>query len=223
VVPAAATISGDGVSPAASAAATGDPDPAVAVEHDVRRLEIAMDDAAIVRGGEPGADLARQFDRPILREATDATQQQREIFAIDVFHRQEGVPLVLADVEHAADVRMRDQARHPNFGVDLHQPRRVAIDRLRQKLQGDGLAQFQIVRAVDLAHAPFSQASDDAVAAVEESAGREAAVIDRVGAGQSAAGRDRFGRDVSRLVGIRGARVISHDASAEPRRRARRL
>ena len=47
----------------AGQAEVGDPDLAAAVEHDVRRLEIAMDDAAIVRRGEAGADLPRDLER----------------------------------------------------------------------------------------------------------------------------------------------------------------
>src|SRR6185503_1502002 len=38
-------------------AEVGDPDLAAAVEHDVRRLQIAVDDAAVVRRGESRANL----------------------------------------------------------------------------------------------------------------------------------------------------------------------
>ena len=115
----------------AGEAEVGDPDLAAAVEHDVRRLEIAMDDAAIVRGGEPGADLPRELDRAVLREAADAAEQRREILAVHVFHREERVALEFADVVDAADVRVRHLPRHPHFGVELRQARGIAIDRLR--------------------------------------------------------------------------------------------
>ena len=178
------------VSPVDSGQAeVGDPDPAVAVEHDVGRLQIAMDDAAIVRGGEAGADLPRELDRALLGKPADAAEQRREILAVDVLHRQERVAVELADVVDAAHVRMRHLPRHPHFGVQLRQPRRIAIDFLRQELQRDRLPELEVVGAIDLAHAAAPEASDDAVAAVEEGAGREAAVIDRVGARQPAAGR----------------------------------
>ena len=67
----------------------GDADLARAVEHHVGRLEIAVDDVALVRRGEAGADLARDLERPVLREAADAPEQRREIFAVHVLHRQE--------------------------------------------------------------------------------------------------------------------------------------
>ena len=115
------------------------------------------------------------------------------ILAVDVFHRQEGVPLELADVVHAAHVRMRYLPRHPHFGVELRQPCRIAIDRFREELQRDRLPEFEIVCAVDLTHPTFAEASDDAVAVVEDGAGFEAAVIDvRGGARPSAAVAERF-------------------------------
>ncbi len=61
---------------------------------------------AVVRGREAGADLTRQLDRAVLREAADAAEQRREIFPVHVLHREERVPLEALDVVHAADVGM---------------------------------------------------------------------------------------------------------------------
>jgi hypothetical protein len=162
-------------------AEVGDADAAVAVQHDVRRLEVAVHDAAVVRGGQPGADLPRELDRAILREAPDAAEQRREILAVHVLHREKRVAFVLADVVHAADVRMRDLPREPDLGVELRQPRGIAVDALGQELERDRLPEFEIVRAVDLAHPAASEPSDDAVAVVEHGAGREPSVIDVAG------------------------------------------
>ena len=81
---------------------------------------------------------------------------------------------------------MRDLARHPHFGVELRQPRRIAVDVRRQELQRDRLAELQVVGAVDLAHAAAAEPPDDAVASAEERAGLEAAVVDRAGRGEPA-------------------------------------
>ncbi len=64
----------------------GDADLARRVEHHVGGLEVAMDDAAFVRGGEAGADLARDLERAIFGESADAAKQRREILAVDVLH-----------------------------------------------------------------------------------------------------------------------------------------
>ena len=45
-----------------------------------------------------------------------------------------------------------------------------------KKLESDRLAEFEIVGAVDLAHAAAAQQFDDAVALSEDSAGKETAV-----------------------------------------------
>jgi hypothetical protein len=73
---------------------------------------------------------------------------------------------------------MRHLPCHADFGVQLRQPRGIAIDLGRQELQRHRLTELQIVRAIDLAHAAAAQPSDDAVTAPEERSGREAAVID---------------------------------------------
>ena len=185
------------VSPATPGEAeVGDPDLAGAVEHDVRRLQIAMDDAAFVRRGEAGADLARDFDRAIVGKAADAPQQRRQLLAVHVLHRQEGVAVDLADVVDAADVGMRNLPRHAHFGVELHQARRIAIELRRQELQRDRLPQLQIVGAVDLAHPASSEPADDPIASAEKRAGREAPVIDFTAA-REPAGRRRS-RDAAR-------------------------
>src|ERR1039457_3623463 len=52
------------------------------VHHDVLRLQVAMDDAAVVGGGQPSAEFARRFEGLIGGQAPDAQQQGRQIFAI---------------------------------------------------------------------------------------------------------------------------------------------
>ena len=113
-------------------------DVAGAVEHDVRRLQIAVEHAALVRRGQPCADLPRELERPFRREATDAAEQRAELLAVDELHREERVALDFVDVVDAADVRMRHLPRHPHFVVELHQPRGIAIDFGGRNLRATG-------------------------------------------------------------------------------------
>ena len=102
-----------------------DADLAGAVEHDVGRLQVAMQDAALVRRREARAELPRDLERLVLRQPADAAQQRREILAVHVLHRQEQLPVDLADVVDAADVGMRRPgARGPDFVVELREPGR---------------------------------------------------------------------------------------------------
>ena len=47
-------------------------------DHDVRRLEIAVDDARVVRGDEPGGDIADEAKRRRNRERPRALEHARE-------------------------------------------------------------------------------------------------------------------------------------------------
>ena len=163
-----------------------------------------MDDAALVSGREPGADLARDLERPVLGEAADALQRATR------------------------DPRRR---RTPSTGRCARRPRRcrrrgrrsdatpaapcalrcgscvsragIAIDVGRQELERDRLSELQIVGAIDLAHAAAPQASDDAIAAAEQRARLEAAVVDRAGRGR-ASRLDALGRALaSRAIAVR--------------------
>ena len=70
-----------------------------------------MDDAALMRGGDAGAELPRDRDGAVFREAADATEQRGEILAVDVLHREEAAAVGLAKVVEAADVPVRDLAQ----------------------------------------------------------------------------------------------------------------
>ncbi len=79
---------------------------AAAVEHDVCRLQVAMDDAALMCGGKSGAQLPGDLGRLVLGEAADAAKGCRQVFAIDVFHREVEQAFRFADVVDTADVGM---------------------------------------------------------------------------------------------------------------------
>lgn len=137
-----------------------------------------MDDAALVGGCKPGADLSRDLERAILGEPSEAPKQGGEILAVHVLHREKRVSVDFVDVVHAADVGVRDLPRHPHFRVQLRQACRVAIDGWRQEFQGDGLAELQVVRSIDLTHTTPAETPDDPVAAAEQRTGIESPVID---------------------------------------------
>jgi hypothetical protein len=112
---------------------------------------------------ESRQELSRDVERLLVREVADPLQQRREIFPIDELHRQEVLAGHLRDVVHAADVRMRELPRDADFGEEALTAYRVRRQRRRQEFQRDGLAELQIVGAIDLAHPAAAEQADDAI------------------------------------------------------------
>ena len=106
----------------------------------------------------PAQSCARDLERLVLGQAADAAQQRGQVLAVHVLHGEEGVALRLADVVDAAHVGMRDLARDAHLAVEALQPLGSSAQRLGQELQGHRLAELQVVRAVDLAHARRARA-----------------------------------------------------------------
>ena len=152
-----------------------DHDLPASIEHDVRGLQVAVEHAFGVGGGQSGAELAGDIERLIFGQTADAAQQRREILAIDVFHGEEGVALDVAHVVDAANVGMRNPPRDPHFIFETLQQTLIAGGFIGKKLERHRLAEREVVGAIHLAHAAFSQQSNDAIATSQQAAGYEAA------------------------------------------------
>ena len=100
----------------------GDPRAAAFVDHHVGRLEIAMQHAAVVRGGESRAQLPRELGGLRGRQPSDASQQRRQVFAVHVLHREERLAVGFADVVDAAHVGVRHLPRDADFLAEPRQP-----------------------------------------------------------------------------------------------------
>jgi hypothetical protein len=143
-----------------------------------------MQHTAVVRRGQRSAQLACEIGGSVFGKSADASQRRGEIFAVDVLHGEKQMAVDLADVVHAADVRMGDLARRADFVVELREADGIVLEAVGQELQGDRLAEPQIVGAVHLAHAALAEHRDDAIATVENRSGTEPSVRDRVRRGQ---------------------------------------
>ncbi len=120
-----------------------------------------MEDAAIVRCGKAGAHLSNDLDGLVRRQPPDASQQRREVFPVHVLHRHERTAVPLGDVMNPADIGMRDLAGGARL---VAQARRQSGFVSAQEFQRNGLAQREIVGAIDFAHAAAAEQADDAVA-----------------------------------------------------------
>ena len=135
-----------------------------AVEHDVGGLQIAMQDALIVRRGHARAELARDLEGLVGGQAADALEQRREVFAVHVLHGDELHAVDFADIVDAADVGMRVPAARCGLRCGSARARRAGCrGRRGQELQSDRLIEREIVGAVDFAHAAEAQQADDTI------------------------------------------------------------
>ena len=187
-----------------------------------------MDDAAVMRRGEPGAKFARRLQGLIGGQPADARQQRGQVFAVHVFHGNERHALDLADVVDAADIGVGDLARHAHLAVESLQQPLVLGGFFGQEFQRHRLAQHQVGGAIDFAHAAAAQQADDAIPPAQQRAGDEAAfVYNRCGSDLRDAGRMRRGRGWRRFQrGLDSGRIDlpfhSNDSIARGRAGLRR-
>jgi hypothetical protein len=85
-----------------------------------------------------------------------------------------------AYVVDAADVRMRDLPREPNFPMEACQPIGVVCDFAWQELERHGLSKLHVFSSIDLAHAAAAEQVDDAIAARQHRAWNKLRTVERV-------------------------------------------
>jgi len=209
-------------------AEVGDPGAPAAVDHDVCRFEVAVDDALIVRRREPGADLPGELRRLVARQSADPEQQRREVLAVHVLHRDEVVPAGVADVVDTADVRVRHPARGAHLVEEQGEPVGIPAEPGRQELERHRLPELEVVGPVDLTHAAPAEKAAHPVAVGDDRArdvalGRRACRAaaapgtrrHRAGRVLDTAGRIAIDRGLARIVGSRHWKLSINTASLE--------
>ena len=107
-----------------------------------------MDDAARVGVGQSAGDLRR------LCERQPATLERA---AFDELHHDAGQPVVLVDVVHAHEVRVRERARDPRLAEKARTKPLVAGEVGCEHLQRDPPADLGVARCVDDGHAAAAE------------------------------------------------------------------
>ncbi|MEJ7732564.1 MAG: hypothetical protein WKG00_25585 [Polyangiaceae bacterium] len=127
-------------------------------QHHVARLEIAVDDAALVQHLQRLGDALRQAHA--LADAHPATRQPRaQRLALQPLHGQPGQALVGEPVGHVADdARVAEPGEHRRLAREAH---RVLVALDLEDLDGHHLAALPIARAIDVAHAARAGAALD--------------------------------------------------------------
>ena len=152
-------------------------------QHQVRRLEVAVDDPLLVGDLEHGAEL-RDDPRPSrAASATPGFEDLVEALAPDVLHLDVGGVAVGADhgVVDGDGVGMAEPGHHPRLAPEPCPYLAVERDARDDQLQGPLDVEVVVPDQPDLAHPPLAQLADQEVLAEQESAGlHRAALGDRV-------------------------------------------
>ena len=149
---------------------------AVLRQLDVGGLQIAVDDAALVRGLERRGDLTRDRQRFVERNRAlrDAVRQRR---AVDQFEHQRALrqPCFLEPVD-LRDVRMIERREHLRLALESRDAIGIGGEEFGQNLDRDVAVQPRIARPIHLAHAACAEGGNDLVRAESRAAVRDIAM-----------------------------------------------
>ena len=135
----------------------------VLVEQDVRRLDVAVDEAVAVGGVERAGDLGDDVGRAFGSELVLGAHERAQIGPVDVAHDDEQHALALARVVDGDDVRVLDGGRRLGFGDEALSEVLVVGERGRDDFQRDRPLQAELRRAIDDAHPTAAGEPFDAV------------------------------------------------------------
>src|SRR5581483_695466 len=141
---------------------------AVARDEDVLRLQIAMDDALLVRGGETGGDLLAVLHRLADRDARRA-RGVAELFAqslaVEELHDEIGGAIVRSELVDGDEVRVVERARGARLLFEAAQAIGVARDVGGEHFDRDVAADAGVARTEDFPHASRADAGGDLIRA----------------------------------------------------------
>ncbi len=135
-------------------------------QHDVARLDVAVDDAPLVRVAEAVGHLLRDIDR---FDDGDRTLQHlgAELDSLEKLHRHVGEIALLAEIVDGDDMGMGELAGGPGFEekplVELLAP--FHLVRKNDGLQRHGAVESRVLGSIDDPHGAAAQLAEDLVAA----------------------------------------------------------
>ena len=137
-------------------------DAVVLRDHDVVGLEIAMEDAPIVRRGQPFGHFRGNAQR-VLRRQRLAVHQRAQVLAVDQLHGDPGEALGVTRLVDGDDVGMIEGGGGPRFLFEPAQRLRTGGQLGRQDLQGHFTTELVVSRTVDLSHPARTNYAEDLV------------------------------------------------------------
>jgi hypothetical protein len=137
-------------------------DQLVAGDHDVRRLDVTVDDSGGMRFGQSVGDLRRKANDAVDRHRTvgdDVAQRP----PVDELHRDVRRAVLLGNVVNRDDVRVVERRGRACLTLEACESTGVAGELRRKHFDGDVTPQLHMARAMYLAHAPRTDRAEDLV------------------------------------------------------------
>ncbi len=139
-------------------------DPAFRGNHHVGRLQVPMDHAALVGGGQRLGQIGGEAEEVFGRQAL-VGDRLAERLAVDQLHGQKTDPVVFFDRVDGDDVGVIERREHLRLAFESRQPSGTAGLGSRQHLDRDPAVEAGIYAGVDLPHAAGADGADDLVGA----------------------------------------------------------
>ena len=133
---------------------------ALAVQQDVLRLDVAVDDAAVVGVLERVADPRDDGER-LARGQAFALEQLAQVHAIDELHQEEKQVAAAAEFVERDDSRVVEFRQCAGLAGKTFGKRGIAGDGGGQDFQGDDPVEFGLPRLVNRAHAAAANEFED--------------------------------------------------------------
>ena len=130
---------------------------AVRGDHQVRGLDVPVNDFLLVRHRERRRRLAAEFLHIGDIERTLPLDHVLEGFTLHELHRNEGLALILAERVDGGDVGMVELGGKPSLALEAIGERGIAQGALAEQLERDRSIEVHIVGTVDLAHGSFAK------------------------------------------------------------------
>ena len=143
---------------------------AVGLDHDVLRLDVAVDDVLVMGDGKRLAHLRADFGDLALVERTSLHDAGLEVGAADVLHDDEVRAVVLAPVVNVHDVGALQVGGRRGLLAEALRERGVRCVLGQHHLYGNAAPEDVVLSLVHLGHAADPDALGDLVPVVEDSA-----------------------------------------------------
>ena len=148
-------------------AEVGDLHQAVVHHHDVGRLDVTVDDVAVVSVGEPVGHLRGNVQRQLHRQRLARRQDRAQLLSLQKLHGHVGEALALADVVDGDDVGVVEPAGRARLLVEARFVLGHLVRRQREvdRLDRNDAVQHRVARLVDDAHGALPELRKKLVAA----------------------------------------------------------